>query len=273
MRMFSIASAFLALLVCCASAEARPVRVPGAGGLTLNAEILLPDGPATGPAIVALHGCSGPLAARDRKWAEDLARAGHIVLLPDSYATRGLGSQCRVRDRTVTAEGLRRDDAIAAAVWLADQPGTPAGGIVLLGWSDGGTTALAVATARMAINGNGEGMPERLFRGFVTFYPGCRGAAATPGWKPHAPVLILMGELDDWTPIAPCRAMVGPMVRLIAYPGAYHDFDSSAPLRVMQNVPRSQNADLSVHTGGNPAAAEDARARVVDWIDHLPLPK
>jgi dienelactone hydrolase len=54
--------------------------------------------------------------------------------------------------------------------------------------------------------------------------------------------LILIGELDDWTPALECRNMVdgrddwgisrqkgeGIPVRLVVYPGAYHDFDIPA---------------------------------------------
>jgi len=271
--MFLIVCAFLALSVCATPVQARSVRVPGANGLTLNAEIYYPDGPSRGPAIIALHGCAGPVAVHMRKWTEELLKAGHIVLYPDSYATRGMSGQCRVRERSVTADGLRRGDAIAAAIWLSDQPDTPAGGIVLLGWSDGGTTALAVASAPVAANEDADGIPRRLFRGFVALYPDCQAAANVSGWKPSAPSLILIGEADDWTPIMPCRKLTGPSVTLIGYPGAYQDFDSPQPVRVMQNVPMSQNADMSVHIGGNPAAAEDARARVIEWVGHLPLPK
>jgi dienelactone hydrolase len=53
-------------------------------------------------------------------------------------------------------------------------------------------------------------------------------------------MLILVGELDDWTPAQGCRNMVegrddwgisrqkgqGIPIRLIVYPGAYHAFDA-----------------------------------------------
>ena len=69
---------------------------------------------------MALHGCSGPFAARDGQWAVLLAKAGHIVLLPDSFGSRGLGSQCgtKITKREVTSDGLRTQDAIDAAEWL-----------------------------------------------------------------------------------------------------------------------------------------------------------
>ena len=46
-----------------------------------------------------------------------------------------------------------------------------------------------------------------------------------------APTLVLIGEVDDWTPAERCRDMVqharpdGAAITLIVYPGAYHAFD------------------------------------------------
>ena len=95
-----------------------------------------------------------------------LAHAGHIVLLPDSFGSRGLGSQCSVADRSVDASQVRRGDAIAAAAWLTHQPGTPPGGVDLIGWSNGGSTVLYTAAQQ-------PDLPSGLFRRFVAFYPGC----------------------------------------------------------------------------------------------------
>jgi dienelactone hydrolase len=57
-----------------------------------------------------------------------------------------------------------------------------------------------------------------------------------------APTLILIGELDDWTPAEECRKMVngrddwgisrqerGAPVKLIVFPGAYHAVDAPDP--------------------------------------------
>ena len=256
----------LGFLLVATPLRAEPVTFVGPDGITLKAELHRPGGVAKTPAVVALHGCGGPFAARDAQWAEALTRAGHIVLFPDSFGSRGLGSQCRERNRVATSSGLRRRDAIAAAAWLAAQPGTPPGGVALLGWSDGGSTVLATARGR-------DDLPPGLIRGFIAFYPGCRGAAATRGWQPAAPLTILMGTADDWTPIAPCRALAAQAanVTLIAYDGAYHDFDAPTPVRVLKNIPTSQNADGSVHAGGDRAAREAALMRVPAILAGMPV--
>ncbi len=246
-------------------ARAEPVTLAGPGGLALKAQMFRPAVARDVPAIVALHGCGGPFGARDRQWREKLLAEGHILLFPDSFGSRGLKSQCQERNRLATAGGLRRQDALAAAQWLVAQPGTPQGGVVLLGWSDGGSTVLAAGEARADL-------PAGLLRGLVAFYPGCTGAAHSPGWQPAAPLLILMGEADDWTPAAPCHALaaqVGARLSLTTYAGAYHDFDAPVPVRTRQNIPSSQNADHSVHAGDDPAAAQDALRRVSAFLAGL----
>lgn len=257
--------AALLLLLLALPAHAETVTLPGPDGTMLRGELLLPEGRVVAPAVVALHGCGGPYAQRDAQWGALLQRHGHIVLFPDSFGSRGLGSQCRESRRSVTAGGLRRRDALAAAQWLADRPGTPPGGVVLMGWSDGGSTVLAAGRDLAEHRG--------LIRGLVAFYPGCRASANLGGWRPAAPMLLLHGEADDWTPIAPCRALaqeVGPAITFVAYPGAWHNFDVDIPVRQMRNIPSSQRGDGIVHTGGDPAARADALARVPAFLAALP---
>ena len=72
-------------------------------------------------------------------------------------------------------------------------------------------------------------MPAGLVRGFVAFYPGCNFYDRRAGWAPSAPLLIVMGEADDWTPAEPCRRLAAKFperIKLVLYPGAYHDFDA-----------------------------------------------
>ncbi len=261
---------FLALLafLSAAGTPGEHVRIPEADGTVLDAALVRPAGTPTGPAIVALHGCGGPYPSRDGSWARLLSQQGHVVLLPDSFGSRGLGSQCRERNRAVTPRGLRRTDAITAGLWLAEQADThPAGaaGIALMGWSNGGQTVLA--TANQAPEAP-TGLPKGLFDRFVAFYPGCASTAANPAWQPAAPLLILVGQADDWTPAAPCQAVQRKdpaRITLVSYPGAYHDFDApDRPVRVLNGLstPRGGQA----HVGTDPAARTDALARVPAFL-------
>ena len=84
---------FLALLALlqAAGVHVERVGVPSIDGARLDAALVLPAGPPKAPAIVAMHGCGGPFPTRDGQWAVVLAKAGHIVLLPDSFGSVILG--------------------------------------------------------------------------------------------------------------------------------------------------------------------------------------
>jgi dienelactone hydrolase len=254
---------FLALLAFLQTAgvHVERVSVPGPNGVNLDAALVLPAGAPRGPAIVAMHGCGGPFPGRDGPWAVVLAKAGHIVLLPDSFGSRNLGSECANRQRTVTANGVRREDAIAAAAWLAARRGTPSGGVALMGWSDGGSTVLAAA--RVAAD-----LPAGLILRYTAFYPGC-SSSLKGGWAPVAPVLILIGESDDWTPAAPCHDLASRypgQISLIAYPGAYHEFDHpNMPVRLRSGAGSTPSG--YAHVGTDEPARQDALARVPGWLE------
>lgn len=259
---------FLALLAFLTQAgvHVERVSIPTPDGVTLDAALVLPDGPPQGPAVVAMHGCGGPFPSRDGSWAVVLAQAGHIVLLPDSFGSRGLGSQCSERKPAVTPGGARRHDAITAATWLTQRPGTPPGGVDLIGWSNGGSTVLYTAEQK-------PDLPPGLFRRFVASYPGCASVVRNTGWQPAAPMLILIGEIDDWTPAAPCRELAARFpgrLDFVMYPGAYHDFDApSQPVKERYGV-MTNNGIGAIHAGTNEPARQDALRRVPAFLDAKP---
>ena len=108
------------------------VEIP-APNLTLHAQLYKPDGDGPFSTVIALHGCGGlgghaeAVMPRYRDWAEQLLKAGYAVLLPDSYGSRELGPQCRVKERRVLARRERVADIVATRRWLAQQPWAAAG--------------------------------------------------------------------------------------------------------------------------------------------------
>jgi dienelactone hydrolase len=239
------------------------VVIPEPDGVRLQAVLFLPAR-VTGPGVVALHGCAGPLPRRDFFWARLLAGQGHAVLLPDSFASRGLPAECKETVHAVSAYTARRGDALAAALWLQARGLAPAGGVLLLGWSDGGTTVLASV---------GPGAPKGLIRGAVAFYPACARTAADAGWRSGVPLLILMGAADDWTPPAPCLALArrDPSVRVVLLAGAYHDFDvPDDPVHVIHGLPYTKTGSGTAHAGEDPAARARALMIVPAFFKTLP---
>ena len=253
----------LLLLLACSAARAEAVRVPGPEGIMLNAELFPAQGKLARPAVVALHGCGGPLATRDEAWARQLAAAGHTVVLPDSFGSRGLGSQCTSRSHPVTAAGVRRRDTLAVLAWLAARPGTPPGGLVLVGWADGGSTVLAAG--RMMAD-----LPPNLVRGLVAFYPSCRGPAEAKDWTPAAPLLILMADADESAAVAACRALAERLpgkVTLLTHPGSNRDFDVPTPKPPVRGRLATR---IGTAPAADPGAREESVRRVLAFIAGLP---
>ena len=91
-----------------AAAGARIRSTFPSGNGTLHAQLFKPDGDGPFPTVIALHGCGG-LARPFRTGPAALSRLGgaiaegpgNAVLLPDSYGSRELGPQCRVKERHV----------------------------------------------------------------------------------------------------------------------------------------------------------------------------
>lgn len=100
-------------------------------------------------------------------------------------------------------------------------------------------------------------------------------------YAPRAPLLILIGADDDWTPAPLCQRLAeasrqhGHPVELTVYPEAHHGFDSAVPVRyVKARVNPNASDGRGATLGGNAAAWEDATARVLAFFDsHLRAPR
>jgi dienelactone hydrolase len=254
------------------AAAAETVDIPD-GAVTLHATVYRPDGAGPFPAIVALHDCGGldgrPAATTELygEWAKLLVADGFVVLFPDSFGSRGLGSQCRVRRPTVRSSNERAADARAAQHWLQAQPYVRPDHISLLGWSSGGSTALWAVRPNAVSHDSG---PD--FRSAVALYPGCRRLRET-AWSARVPTLILIGSADDWKPASTCQQMVAgargrsARVEIIVYPGAHHEFDrANSPIRLRTGLAHTEDPAGRAHSGTNPAARADALKRVPQWL-------
>jgi dienelactone hydrolase len=248
------------------------VTIPD-GALSLHAAVYRPEGTGPFPAVVALHDCGGlshrPMTQAQLydQWARLLVQQGFVVVLPDSFGSRGLHSQCREPDRRVHASRERVADANAARLWLQAQTYVKPDHISLLGWSNGAATALwAVRPSAAPRDGSAD------FRSAVAFYPNCRRSRET-AWSARVPTLILIGSADDWTPASACQQMVagarGRSARavIVVYPGAHHEFDrANAPIRLRVGLANTADPSGRAHGGTNPAARNDALKRVPEWL-------
>ena len=258
-----------------AHAEER-VAFPSLDGAA-NAPLVLtalwfPVGASPAPAVALFHGCGGAfdrrgqLNRRMREYAALFNRAGYHVLIVDSLTPRYETELCtqRIGARRVT-QSNRRLDALGAVAYLAERSDVDAKKIGLVGWSNGGSTVLATTNLRHRDVATAQTQPAFA----VAFYPGCE-ADAKRGYEAEAPLLMLVGQADDWTPPGPCRALAreasGPTPEIEAYAGAYHGFDSDAPVRVRKDVPNGVNPGQGVHVGGNGEAWRASQARLLKFL-------
>jgi len=301
----NLAKAFLPAALCLAAAshgvsaanQSSLTITPVGSSLEIPATLIRPDGEGPFPALVIVHDCSG-LGRRSSgapaRWAAELVPQGYVVLIPDSFTPRGFpDGVCTIPgNQTTSANGfVRAADAYGALAALRALPFVDGKRVGVMGGSHGGWTVLA---AMFAPSDGGGALAEAKREGFaaaVALYPSCAprygdwSTAREPGktfgpavtftgtYRPIAPLLILSGERDDWTPAEPCRRLAessraaGYPVDIKVYPGAYHSFDSDRPVRYDgQRNNASAPSGRGATTGGDPAAWADARKQVAAFF-------
>jgi len=221
-----------------------------------------PPGPGPFPAIVMLHDCSGlgpASSGAPRRWARTLVERGYVVVMPDSFSSRGYPSGVCVegapRGKVDVSPRRRAEDAREAWQYARTLSFVDRDRIGVMGGSHGGTTTLLALT-------------DPAFRAAVALYPRC--SAAGKDYRPYGPLLILAGELDDWTPAEECRQLArqaGGRVELKVYPGAHHSFDSASPVRfVASRINPASPSGRGATTGGNPEAWSDSIREVTAFF-------
>jgi dienelactone hydrolase len=181
-----------------------------------------PEGAGSFPAVIVLHGCAGMADTTKRKLVDELVGSGYVVLLVDSFATRGIEHACAGGFPNIAAE--RRSDAYGALAFLAGQTFVDPQRVAAVGFSQGAWISLLVAQAgsfELFVRAS-----NLRFRAVVAFYPLCREVAG----RLVIPTLILIGAIDDWTPAADCFRKIdgwrtdGVPIEQVVYPSTHHGF-------------------------------------------------
>ena len=265
-----------ALLACAVSQAASLVTIPSQDGkLQIPGAWFEADAKTPRPVIIGLHGCNGALDSKGN-FAERYARyAGYFnaermhFLALDSFTPRGQKSICEIPNaRRTINESDRREDVFAAIEWLARQPSVDASRIVVMGWSHGAQTVLKTIDATDKYVHAQKLQP----RAAVAFYPGCSLSNKQWEYEVHMPLLVMIGELDNWTLAKDCVALQARLQRdkanapsqLVVYPGSYHGFDGTDEVHEMENLGNTKTGKAMV--GGNPEAREASYARMFDFL-------
>ncbi|OFW97320.1 MAG: hypothetical protein A3D94_10240 [Alphaproteobacteria bacterium RIFCSPHIGHO2_12_FULL_66_14] len=224
---------------------------PATGSIVAGSLILPPTAGARMPAMVIAHGSGGILKGREDAWAARLNALGIATFVVDSFTPRGLKSTSRDQSRLSTMANLA--DALAALRLLATHPRIDPARIGVMGFSRGGQVALYSALEplrRGMIDG------DLRFAAHVALYPSCSIPYRAERVS-HAPILMLLGGADDYTPAAACRDYAawfvakGVPVEVIAYEDAHHDFDIPDPPRFLSALQsaRGCKAEVEVDSG------------------------
>src|SRR5262245_41321522 len=217
-----VAIAFV--LLSAAGASAQTVRFPSvavagsAAGPEISGWLYRPAGAGPFPGIVLAHPCSG-VSEHTTVWGKLLASWGYVVVAPDSFGPRGEKSVCG-RGNVVNGN-MRVADVAGTLDFLNAQPFVRRGSLGLIGHSHGGWTTVRLVQANFDLAARGR-------KAAVAYYQSCSQQSDR---NVALPLLILIGDKDDWTPADACRKLQSAgfsrpdLVEVVYYPNAYHSFD------------------------------------------------
>lgn len=289
MRRMAIRRVALAAALGCVSLGAAPlppmlplperVSFPSADGTTmLSGYLFRPEKPpaARAPAVVMMHGRGGvysslakgnysaaTISRRHQEWGHIWARQGYFALLVDGFGPRGYPKgfprfSYDQRPKELDEVTVRPLDAYGALSFLRKRADVASERIVLQGWSNGASAALAAMAMREA-PGLGPLTRSNGFRAGLAFYPACGLKGRFPdGLLPYAPVRVFHGTADQEVSPRRCAALVDASrkrnadIEIALYEDAEHGFDDPG---------RKRQSDAA-----NAAAKADATARAVAFV-------
>ncbi len=271
--------------------KATPKAITGASAanalmIAPTVEIHTPSGPGPFPAVVIMHNCAGldgMGASTTYEWARFLIANGYAVLLPDSFRPRErFRGVCTLSSGFWVRHEIRGADAYAALEAARNDPRIDARRVAVMDGSNGGVATLAAVNSDMLAEGAWLKPGQSGFAAAIAFYPECgidygnwqvadlKPLRTSGSYRAASPLTILIGALDDWTPVPPCDAMVkaasGAAVTMKVYPGAHHSFDSAVPVQHNPRATNINNPGGGATVGRNPAAHEDSRKVVLEVL-------
>jgi len=183
--------------------------------------LIKPAGTGPFPAVVYMSGCGGidnPADRAQQKAVIDhLLSKGVATLIVDPFTSRNEpeGVCANLNEKTFVQYASRGgNDTLAALSVLKAMPDIDPKHIFLQGYSFGAISSL------FATQTNNPANHDARIAGVIAYYPFCYD-----GVDPSVPVLVMIGEKDDWTPAAKCQGVTGKTdFDVIVYPGDTHAF-------------------------------------------------
>ncbi len=185
------------------------------------------------PGVIVSEGLGGLHDSRERGYGRKLSAEGHVVLVIDSFKSRGVGKNGDlVRAYTVT-ELMMLADAFAGLAYLASRPDVDAGRIGIIGFSYGGMVSVLTSYSQLADLFLPQG-PR--FSTHLSYY-GCSIPRLANPTTTGAPVKILLGGLDRNVSIPRTNQIVadlrngGSDVEMKIFDEVYHQWDGEDETR------------------------------------------
>tara|TARA_Y200000002_G_scaffold17647_1_gene13703 strand:+ start:831 stop:1781 length:951 start_codon:yes stop_codon:yes gene_type:complete len=177
-----------------------------------------------------IMGVAGSLAWRDHhyEYLDMYQKAGFATFELKSFKSRDIESTVGSQVEVTTAMMIL--DAYRALEKLSEHPSIDKNKVSITGWSLGG--AVSLFSAWLPIK---NAITKKVsFASHLPIYPPCFVDPENTDFT-DAPIHILIGENDNWTPAKPCTEFVKKInkkgnVGLTIYPNAHHSFDSKSEL-------------------------------------------
>ena len=226
------------------------ITYPCPDGFAMKARVSGPTAGGAFPGMVLIFEATG-LHVEMQRLADEVARAGYVVIAPDLYA-RGNAVLCfaRLMQDLKAEKGRGVDDLLAARTWLCAQPFVQPERIATMGFCLGGGFALVLAkTGLFRVAADFYGEPPKQLDGacpVVASY-GSNDRVMTP----HVPALER--ELK--------RLAIPNDVKV--YRNAGHSFMNTQPNALMGLLLKY----APVHGGYDRGAADDAMGRMLTFLE------
>ena len=196
-------------------------------------------------------GVAGSLGWRDHHYdyLQMYRELGFATFELNSFKSRGITSTVGSQDEVTIAAIVL--DAFSAMDELAKHPSIDPEQISITGWSLGGGVALFTAWEPL-VNVLGK---TNQFSSHLAFYPPCFIEPESLHFV-EAPIKIMIGEIDDWTPAAPCRDLVDVLskqtdITLEVFEDAHHGFDSKEEVVFNEKGYSFKNCLFELTQGGD----------------------
>jgi dienelactone hydrolase len=285
-------SALLSPLLLAAASPPQTVYFQGRDRKTeLVGYVFLPSNGGRHPAIVMLHGRTGPYSSRVSKdctfvrrgtrspcnastlskrhveWGEFWAERGYVALHVDSFGPRGQahgydrGTHDDPERESVNERTVRPFDAYGALDYLRSRPDVTGDRVGVQGWSNGGSTVLnTIAVHNPVLE---QPSTSSGFGAALALYPGCgRGSLFDAKFRAYGPLTVLLAGADEEVSPVICRHLLeraknaGSPVEFTVFAGATHGFDDPG----RQDVPANHDATLTARERAEAFFAEQLRA-------------